>query len=184
MSLSAPPPTAPPLTPSGARPAVAIRLVTTYGDATRRVDLQVSGSQGQAVEAGRVTPFDTARLWPTVRDLLPPLDPLRADPSRARHRTEPRTPGPGWAEECRAMVTLATVTGADPDAAPDPTSDPAAVVVRTWFATDDELWSAAPLPDGTTDVRLATPGDLAELLVWDVTGALETLVHALPETPR
>ena len=47
----------------------------------------------------------------------------------------------------------------------------------------DELWSATPQPDGTTDVRLATPGDVAELLVWDVTGALDLLVRALSETP-
>jgi hypothetical protein len=175
MSTSAPPPTAPP----GARPALAIRLVTTYADTTRRVDLQVSGGRGQAVEAGRATPFETADLWPTVRDLLPPVEPLRAAPSGLRHRVlDPRAPGPGWAEQCRAMVSLATVIGAAADA------DPTSVVVRTWFATDDELWSATPLPDGTTDVRLATPGDLAELLVWDVTGALEALVHALPEPVR
>lgn len=177
MSIS--PPTAPTvLTPPGVQPTVAIRLVTTYADATRRVDLQISGSRGQVLEADRATPFDTARLWPTVRDLLPPLDTLRSDPSGVRHRPEPRTPGPDWAQECRAMATLATVAGADPD------TEPLSVVVRTWFATDDELWSATPLPDGTTDIRLATPGDLADLLVWDVTGALEALVRALPEPTR
>lgn len=157
---------------------VAVRLVTTYADTTRRVDLQVSGSRGQVVEAGRATPFETARLWSTIRDLLPAAPPLRADPSGVRHRAEPRTPGPGWAEQCRATVTLATVASTDTDA------DPTSVVVRTWFATDDELWSATPLPDGTTDVRLATPGDLAEQLVWDVTGALEALVQARPERTR
>lgn len=70
------------------------------------------------------------------------------------------------------MVALAT-TGA----AAEGESDERPLVLRTWFATDDELWSATPLPDGSTDVRLARPGDLAELLVWDVTGALERLVH-------
>jgi hypothetical protein len=162
-----------PLTTPRAQPTLAVRLVTTYADTTRRVDLQVSGSSAVAVESGRVTPFETARLWPTVRELLPPVDPLRADPSGRRHPAELRRPAPGWADECRAMVSLATVAGVD--------TDPASVVVRTWFATDDELWSATPLPDGTTDVRLAVPGELAELLVWDVTGALEALVHTRAE---
>lgn len=159
-------------------PTIAVRVVTTYDDITRRVDLQITGTRGVAVEGGRHTPFDTEKLWPTVRELLPPLDQLRADPNGRLTSVEPRRPGPGWAEECRAMVAIATV------AAPEglETESPQ-VALRTWFATDDELWSATPQPDGTTDVRLATPGDVAELLVWDVTGALDLLVRALSETP-
>jgi hypothetical protein len=38
--------------------------------------------------ASPTTPFDTERLWPTVRELLPPLDQLRADP--AGRLTDPR----------------------------------------------------------------------------------------------
>jgi len=153
-------------------PMVGIRLVTAHADSTRRIDLQLMGSRGLAVEDGLATTFEAARLWPTVRDLLPPLDQLRADPA-GQGATEPaRLPGPGWDEQCRAMVSLAVLAapgGADA-AAPE-------VVVRTWFATEDgDLWSATPLPDGTTDIRVAPSGALADLLIWDVTGALEALV--------
>lgn len=140
-------------------PSVALRIVTTYDDVTRRVDVEITGSRGVLHEDGRVTPFETARLWPTVRELLPPLDQLRADPPAHRSAVPDRAPGPDWVEECRAMVAIAT-----------------GPVVRTWFATDDELWSAEP-----GAVRLARPGDLADLLVWDVTGALEALLgQAVP----
>jgi hypothetical protein len=159
-------------------PTIAVRVVTTYDDATRRVDLQITGTRGVVVESGRHTPFDTERLWPTVRELLPPLDQLRADPAGRLTPVESRRPGPGWVEECRAMVAIATVAGPDGLETESPQ-----VALRTWFATDDELWSATPRPDGSTDVRLATPGDVAELLVWDVTGALDVLVRALSETP-
>ena len=151
---------------------VGIRLVTAHEEATRRIDVQLVGSRGVVVEDGLATSFEAARLWPTLRDLLPPLDQLRADPV-GQMATEPaQVPGPGWDEQCRAMVSLAVVAapgGADA-AEPD-------VVVRTWFATEDGgLWSATPQPDGTTDIRLAPPGALADLLIWDVTGALEALV--------
>src|SRR4051812_38193692 len=124
-------------------PTIAVRLVSTYdpaGDqATRRVDLEITGSRAVVHEDGRATPFDTERIWPTVRDLLPPLDQLLADPTGRRAAPPDRTPGPGWAERCRAMVALAVVAVPDgPDAESGPT------VVRTWFATDDELWSATP----------------------------------------
>ena len=152
-------------------PQLGIRLVTAYDDTTRRVDLQLVGSRGVAVEDGLVTTFDAARLWPTVRDLLPPLEQLRADPAGRPSPDPDRVPGPGWDTECRAMVSLAVVALAG-----DPAGPPADVTVRTWFATADELWSATPLPDGRTDVRMAAPGALADLLVWDVTGALEALV--------
>ncbi|WP_243060161.1 hypothetical protein [Nocardioides sp. SR21] len=144
-------------------PALALRIVSRYDDVSRRVDVEITGSRGVLHEDGRATEFETARLWPTVRALLPPLDQLRADPPAHRSPTPDRAPGPDWATECRAMVAIATGTDARP-------------VVRTWFATDDELWSAE-----VGSVRLARPGDLADLLVWDVTGALETLVgQAVP----
>lgn len=65
------------------------------------------------------------------------------------------------------MVTIATA------AAPEglDTEDPD-VAVRTWFATDDALWSA----DGE-DVREQPLGSVGDLLIWDVTGAMETLVR-------
>jgi hypothetical protein len=151
---------------------VGIRLVTAHADTTRRIDLQLIGSRGVAVEDGLATTFEAARLWPTVRDVLPPLDQLRADPAGYTALEPAQVPGPGWDEQCRAMVSLAVVAasgGADA-AAPD-------VVVRTWFATEDGgLWSVTPLPDGATDIRLAPAGALADLLIWDVTGALEALV--------
>lgn len=140
-------------------PTLALRIVSTYADARRRVDVEITGSRGVLHEDGRATPFETAQLWPTIRELLPPLDHLRADPAPQPTSPPGRAPGPGWPGECRAMVAIATVTEST-------------TVVRTWFATDDELWAAAP-----GEVRPARPGELAELLVWDVTGALESLLE-------
>lgn len=152
-------------------PMIAVRLVTTYGPAddqtTRRVDLQISGSRGVAHEDGVATPFETERLWPTVRDLLPPIEHLRADPPARRTAPPAREPGPGWAGRTRAMVALAVVSAPDGLETESPE-----VAVRTWFATDDDLWEATP-----NGVVAAVPGDLADRLVWDVTGALEALVR-------
>jgi hypothetical protein len=155
-------------------PQLGIRLVSAYGEQTRRVDLQLVGSRGVAVEDGLVTTFEAGRLWQTIRDLLPPLEQLTADPA-GRPATEPaQVPGPGWDRQCRAMVSLAVVATTGGEAGEQ---DHDAVVVRTWFATEDGgLWSATPLPEGSTDIRRAPEGALADLLIWDVTGALEALV--------
>ena len=159
-------------------PMVGIRLVTAYGETTRRIDLQLVGSRGLAVEDGLATTFEAGRLWPTVRDLLPPLDQLTADPAGRPAPQPPELPGPGWDAECRAMVSLAVVPTAGGDDAGDDDRFP--VVVRTWFATaDGGLWAATPLADGSTDIRRAPGGALADLLIWDVTGALEALVAGL-----
>lgn len=147
-------------------PPVAIRVVTTFEDRTRRIDLALGGEQSVAIEDGVATAFPTVRLWPVVRDLLPPVGHLRADP-RGRPPLEPRLPGPGFVEDCRAFVALTVVTD-------DPADVPS---VRSWLATDDELWAVTPLPDGTNHVVPAPPGALADLLVWDVTAALESLMH-------
>lgn len=156
-----------PAAPHG--PQVGIRLVTTYDDTTRRIDLGLRGSQGVLVQDGVATPFPVERLWPTVRDLLPPLDQLRADPPQ--QRTKPGgPPGDTFVDDCRAAVVLATVVG------DDTTSEQ--VAIRTWFATEDALFSATPHPGGN-DVREAVAGSLAELLIWDVTAAMETLVRVL-----
>lgn len=143
-------------------PTVALRLVTTYDDTTRRIDIALAGPESVAVEDGVSTTFPTERLWPVVRGLLPPVPQLTADPE-GRPATEHRDPGPGFADDCRAFVALATVVDDR-------------VTVRTWLATDDELWSVTPRTDGTTDVRPAPDGAVADLLVWDVTAALEVLV--------
>jgi hypothetical protein len=143
-------------------PAVALRLVTTYDDRTRRVDIALSGGESVAIEDGETTTFPTARLWPVVRELLPPMHQLTADPE-GRPATEHRNPGPDFAEDCRAFVALATVVDEQ-------------VSVRTWLATDEELWSVTPQADGTTDISPAPDGAVADLLVWDVTAALEVLV--------
>lgn len=156
--------------PSG--PRVGLRLVTTYDDTTRRVDLDLRGSQGLLVEDGVTTPFPVEQLWPVLRDLLPPLSHLRADPP-SRRTSLGGPPGPSFVDDCRAVAVLATVVGDD-----DSTDQ---VSVRTWLATDDELWSVLPQADGN-EVLLAEPGALAELLVWDVTGAMETLVRTLEST--
>ncbi len=157
---------------------VGIRLVTAQGETTRRIDLQLVGSRGLAVEDGLATTFEAVRLWPTIRDLLPPLDQLIADPAGRRPPEPAQVPGPGWDRQCRAMVSLAVVATGGGEAA-EQASDTASVpvVVRTWFATEEGgLWSATPLPDGSTDIRRASEGALADLLIWDVTGALEALV--------
>lgn len=146
-------------------PAVALRLVTTYDDRTRRVDIALAGQESVAVEDGEVTTFPTQRLWPVVRELLPPMRHLQADPE-GRPATDDRVPGPDFAEDCRAFVAVATVVEGNQQ-----------VSVRTWLATDEELWAVTPQPDGTTDISPAPDGAVADLLVWDVTSALETLVH-------
>ncbi|WP_148616229.1 hypothetical protein [Nocardioides rubriscoriae] len=143
-------------------PTVALRLVTTYDGRTRRIDLALAGAASVAVEDGEATTFPTDQLWPVVRGLLPPLPQLTADPE-GRPATDHREPGPGFADECRAFVALATVADER-------------VSVRTWLATDDELWAVAPQADGTTDLSPAADGAVADLLVWDVTAALEVLV--------
>ena len=152
-------------------PMIAVRLACTYGppddQVTRRVDLQIDGSRGVAHEDGVATPFETERLWPTVRELLPPVEHLRADPPARRTPRPEREPGPGGAGRCTAMGALAVVTAPDGLATEDPE-----VAVRTWFATAEDLWEATP-----TGVLPANPGDLADRLVWDVTGALEALLR-------
>lgn len=151
-------------------PRVGIRVVATLDGTTRRADLALHGSSGVVVEDGVARPFETERVWPVVRDLLPPLDHVRADPPP--QRTAPGRPaGPELAETARAVVVVATVVGEGEQAE--------TVGVRTWLATDDELWAVTARDDGSTEVRAAAPGSVAELLVWDVTGALEVLVRAL-----
>ncbi|CAN5645579.1 hypothetical protein BH11ACT8_BH11ACT8_36130 [soil metagenome] len=154
--------------PSGTtEPTVALRVVTTYDDHTRRVDIALTGSESVLVEEaapGRgVTRFPTEQLWPVVRDLLPPLRQLTSAP-RGRPATDPRRPGPTFVQDCRAFVALATVVDDQ-------------VSVRTWLATDDDLWSVQSQDDGSSDISLAPDGAVADLLVWDVTSALEHLVR-------
>lgn len=145
-------------------PQVGLRLVTTYGDTTRRVDIALRGSRAVLVEGRTATDFPVERLWPVVRDLLPPLDHLRADPP-PRRTTPGGPPGATFADDCEALVVLATVVG---DGAT--THE---VAVRTWLATATELFAVGTQP------RRAEPGALAELLVWDVTAAMEALVRTL-----
>ena len=151
---------------------VGIRLVTAHGETTRRIDLQLVGSRGLAVEDGLATTFEAARLWPTVRDLLPPLDQLTADPA-GRRTTEPaQVPGPGWDRQCRAMVSLAVVApGGGGRGEQDRRRRPHLVRHRGRRAVVGHA-----LLDGSTDIRRAPEGALADLLIWDVTGALEALV--------
>ena len=164
-------PANPPANPSADPPQLGIRVVSAYDDQTRRVDVQLVGSRGVAVEDGLATTFEAGRLWPTIRAVLPPLDHVREEPHASPSPDPVRVPGAGWDQACRAMVSIAVV------ALPGGTgATPLEIGLRTWFATDDELWSATPLPDGRTDLRLAAPGAIADLLIWDVTGALEALV--------
>lgn len=152
------------------RPGVALRVVTTYDGTTRRFDIELRGATSVVVEDGEQTLFSTERVWPVLRDHLPPLDLLRAHPA-ARPNPEPATPGPTFVEDCRAHVSIATlVTGR---------GGGTELAVRTWLVTDDALWSVTPRADGTNRVQTEPEGALADLLVWDVTGAMETLVRAL-----
>jgi hypothetical protein len=155
-------------------PLIAVRVAVTVGEKTERVDIEIAGSRAVAREGETSTTFETRNLWPAVRDLLPKVGGLRADPHGTPQRDDAPRPGPTWVDDCRAVVNVATV------AAPYGTaSEEARTVVRTWFATRDQLWSATPRPDGTTDVRLAPEGSLADLLLWDVTGAMDALVSAV-----
>lgn len=154
------------------RPTVALRVVVTYDGSTRRVDLELGGKESVAVEDGTVTTFPTEQLWPTIRDLLPPLEHLRADP-RGATLAEDRSPGPTFVEDCVASVVIATVVGEGEQIG--------SVAVRSWLATATELWSVTQHGDGTTTVTAAPDGAVADLVIWDVTGALETLVRALED---
>ena len=162
-------PASPPAPP---RPTVALRVAVTNAAHTRRVDIELAGSQSVAVEDGVATTFPTDLLWPTVRELLPLLAHLRADP-RGAPAPEPREPGPGFVEACVASVVIATVVGEGERLG--------SVVVRSWLATDDELWSVEQHPDGTATLRPHPDGAVADLLVWDVTGAMETLVRVMED---
>lgn len=154
------------------RPTVALRVVVTYDDTTRRVDLELGGAESVAVEDGTVTTFPTEQLWPTIRELMPPLDHLRADP-RGATMAEERHPGPTFVDDCVASVVIATVVGEGDQIG--------SVAVRSWLATATELWSVTQHGDGTTTVTAAPDGAVADLVIWDVTGALETLVRALED---
>src|SRR5262245_14165993 len=123
-------------------PTVVLRIVTSYDDVRRRVDVEITGSRAVLHEDGRATPFETERLWPVVRELMPPLDQLRADPPRHRSPAPAVAPGEDWANRCRALVVIAVAPRGLENESPEP-------VLRTWFATDDEIWAATP------DVRRA-----------------------------
>ncbi len=142
-----------------------MRLVTTHAGHTLTVDIALSGSECVAVEDGVATMFPTGRLWPVVREMLPPLSVLHADP-RGVHAPGPRQPGPTFAQDCTAFVAISTVVGDQ-------------VTVRTWLAGADDLWSVTPQPDGSSRLALAPEGAVADLLAWDVTAALDALVHRL-----
>lgn len=173
---SVPAPPAAALADPATGPRVALRLVTTHDDRTRRIDVVVQGQTSALLEGGEQTLFSTERLWPVLREQLPPLDVLRAAP-RGQLLREPRVPGAGFVEACRAHVSLATLVATGPE--PDAASEVAEVALRSWLATDDELWSVVATPDGGTQVLAAPPGALADHLVWDVTAAMETLVRGL-----
>ena len=153
---------------------VGIRLVTAHGETTRRIDLQLVGSRGLAVEDGLVTTFEAGRLWQTIRDLLPPLDQLTADPAGRRPPEPAQVPGPGWDRQCRAMVSLAVVaTGGGEEA--DRTA------ARSSSAPGSPPRTAAcgrprPCPTArpTSGARPKAPWPTCS--IWDVTGALEALV--------
>jgi hypothetical protein len=159
--------------PTQTAPLVAVRVAVTHGEKTERVDIEIAGSRAIAREGDSQTSFETKNLWPAVRDLLPKVGGLRADPQGRPQAEDAERPGPTWVDDCRVVVNIATVAGTGLS------DDEPHVVLRTWFATADSLWQATPQPDGTTDVRRAPEGALADLLLWDVTGAMEALVETV-----
>jgi len=150
-------------------PHLVIRVTGTYDGQATSADITVSGSHGVVVTGDRIsTEFHARRLWPVVRDLLPPMTVLRANPAptRARERTLPDD----LADRCRAFVAI-TVTSRR-----SASTDHAPTVLRTWLATERELYAGVP-SEGT--LKAATPGALAETLIWDVAGAMEHLTREL-----
>ncbi|WP_193611094.1 hypothetical protein [Nocardioides lijunqiniae] len=172
MTSAQPPEPGPLVAAPVRRPTVALRVAVTHGDTTRRVDIELAGTQSVAVEDGVSTTFPTDRLWPTIRDLLPPVGHLQDEP-QGRPAPEPRQPGPGFVEACEASVVIATVVGEGDRLG--------SVVVRSWLATADELWSVEQHGDGSTTLRPQAPGAVADLVIWDVTGAMEALVRSLED---
>ena len=113
------------------RPAVALRLVTTYDDRTRRVDIALAGAESVAVEDGRGDDVpDRAAVAGGARAAAADA-PAHGRPARAGRRPTTATRDRTFVEDCRAFVALATVVDEQ-------------VSVRTWLATDDELWSVTP----------------------------------------
>ncbi|GAA4671213.1 hypothetical protein [Nocardioides nanhaiensis] len=173
---SVPAPPAARLADPATGPRVALRLVTTHEDRTRRLDVVVQGQTSALLEGGEQTLFSTERLWPVLREELPPLDALRAAP-RGRLLHDAAEPGPTFVADCRAHVSLATLvaTGPEPVAATE-------VALRSWLATETGLWSVTPTAEGGTRVLSAPEGALADHLVWDVSAAMEALVRGLEAT--
>lgn len=141
---------------------IQIRVAVTADGRTRRADLALAGSRGTMTVDGATTEFPARAVWRTVRELLPDLTPLTADP--APERVVLGALPDDLATEVRAMVVIGTGIPGDDGSG----------VVRTWMATDDALYAVEP---GV--VREFGPGAVAQTLVWDVTGAMEHLVRVL-----
>ncbi|MDF9715787.1 hypothetical protein INN71_10870 [Nocardioides sp. ChNu-153] len=207
MSTSSPPgdpgapavPGVPGLPPDA--PHVALRVAVTTGTTTVRSDLVLLGSRGAlrtpvaptaaaGAPAGapgpRTTTFPTAALWPTVRNLLPDLAHVVADPaiSRPEDRTEPPADLATTAlhvvtTSVGAHVPTAPAVPGPPGATPPPDS----LAVRTWLVTATGLYGVGEGPLGTTIVTGERAGALAATLQWDVAGALDHLVRLLEQRP-
>ncbi|MDT0203654.1 hypothetical protein [Nocardioides sp. AE5] len=149
--------------PEPVPPRIVLQISVTEGEATRRAGIVLTGSRGILEADGETAGFASRDLWRVVRDLLPDVSHLRHDPAPvAGHRPEPPE-AEGFAEDCRAVVAI--VTGIE---------DEEAVALRTWLATATEVYAVEPGGPVT-----AAPGAVASGLVWDVTGAMERLVHTL-----
>lgn len=163
------------MTTTPARPAVPphvlVRLAVTTGDRTTRTDLVLRGSQGSLrTDGAPARAFPVARLWPVVRDLLPGLPHLVADPA-ITPAADRRPVAAADPDAYRHVVTVVVGTAGAPGGE--------AVGVRTWWATADALHALTPSPDGTTALVAERPGALAATLQWDIAGALDHLARAL-----
>lgn len=141
---------------------IQIRVAVTEGGSTRHALLSLAGSRGTLTVDDEHTQFRTGALWPTLRGLLPEVDPLVADPAPERV-VEGALP-----EDLAARAVALVVIGIEL-----PGEDPSGVA-RTWLATDDSLYAVEP-----GAVREFTQGTLSQTLLWDVTGAMEELARRL-----
>lgn len=152
---------------------VVVRVVTTYDeDRTTRTDLVLAGNGGVADTDGVLSTFSVGDLWPTLREALPDVGGLRADP-RPTPASELTRGGAELDRTCRAVV--ATTVAARIPGRPD-----TELAVRTWLVTGDADEAVYLLIPGE-GLQGHRPGGVAEHLIWDVTGALEELLRRLPD---
>lgn len=172
-------------------PHVALRVAVTTGRRTTRSDLVLVGSRGSihtplGSPDATISEFPVARLWPTVRALLPADSVARSAPAvtRAADRVpvdaEEAAILPALVRHAVTVTVTARPSGTEADAEAAATTD--TLALRTWLLTARDLYSVAAATDGSTTVLRERAGALAATLQWDVAGALDHLVGTLAAT--